>query len=314
MKTNLCQMSMDAGRQLPMDYVIRWNLKKNHKLFKNCYIADGNMTKEAEQFYSQFENVVGINSPWVDSYAQQYRRSSQSAPEGDWCLYLDADEAPSESLLQFGLEPAISKDVNMVRLPCILYLSEDENLFYPVEPTPADEFTGQWTKGIFFKKTSTLNFIEHGSHVFPSHGNAEKAIYVPCPYFHFKTLQGFVNSDVEQAFLFPEGQHYSQTECIQFKTFTRQFKTMKEFRDATKNGKWPIALQKFSYNTRNIYDRPVSRLYWQYHILNGHPCFKDDPSLTWDVVKHHIQSESVMKLFEHNKANKIGEIVIEKDF
>jgi len=311
---NLQQLCMNAGTELPMDYIIRYNLKNNYKFFENIYIADGHFTDKAKQFYSQFPNVHGLDLPWEDSYVKQYIVASKNTQEGSWVLHLDADELPSESLLQRLIGPAIDKAVNLIRLPCILHLTEDGKHFYPVEPDPEKTYSGQWTKPILFKKEKSLDFRFFGSHVLPNHGNNEKAEYWPFPYFHFKTLQSFVENDVFQCFLSPPGQGYNNIETIQFQTHTRHYGNTSWFKLATQEGKWPLPLQKFAYDHRNDLDRPISRLYIYYHILLGHPCFKEDESLTWDAVKQHIQSEKVMKLFEYNKSNKIGEIIIEKDF
>lgn len=306
----LQQLTMNAGTELPMDFVVRHNLKNNSKYFEQVFIADGHLTDQARNFYSQFENVVGIDSPWNDSYVKQYHRATQEVPEGAWILHLDADELPSQMLSQFILSGSFDERINIVKLPCVLYLTEDNEHFYPVEDEPDFKFNNQWTKSILFKKTNSLQFKHFGSHVIPQ--GSHEGIYIPAPYYHLKSLQSFVENDVYQAFLSPAGQGYSEIESVQFKQLIRDFKQTKDFRAAAKTGTWSIPLQKFAWDHRRDFNRPISRLFWEYHILQGHKCiFGTDDQMIWANVKRYVQSEKVMQKFEEEKKNR-NHLIIEK--
>lgn len=301
---NLCQMTMNAGTELRMDYIIRHNIEFNSKFFNKTYIVDGNLTNEAIEFYSNFKNIEVINSPWKDDYKFQYLQASNKSKFGEWNLWLDADELPSEQLINFMSNNILDENYNMYRLPCILYLTEDGEKFYPVEKEPSLLYEGQWTKGILYKIENSLNFKEQGSHIFPNHGQNERAMYLPHPYYHMKSLQSFCENDCYQAFLSPPGQYYSQIETIQFQALTRQYKSTKDFKKATIEGTWPIPLQKFAWDKRTEYDRPISRLFWTYTILNHHKSiFGIDENMTWENVKQYIQSKQVMEKFEQEKKN-----------
>lgn len=308
---------MAAGTELDMDYPLRQNIKWNRQFFDKIFVADGHLTQKAKDFYSRFRNVVAIDSPWQDSYVYQYKVCTNEAPEGSWVLHLDADEILSDELRQFICFGKFKADSNIVQLPCVLYITEDGSHFYPAEPWPEDKFKGQWTKSILFKKTSTLDFRHFGSHVIPTHGKDEREEYLPYPYFHLKSIRSFVENDVFQAFLSAPGQGYNEIETARFKALTKQYKTTKEFKQATKDGLWPVGLEKFAFDYRRDFNRPISRLWWTYSILYGHAKSKfrtPESDMTWDNVKHHILSAKTMELYEHNKQNKIGEILIEKDF
>jgi hypothetical protein len=100
---------------------------------------------------------------------------------------------------------------------------------------------------------------------------------------------------------------FSSTAAVnaaQFQSLVRSFKTMKDFRVATKDGKWPIFLQKFAWDNRLKYNNSVSRLFWTYHILYGHKCvFGNDENMNWENVKKHVLSEDCMKIYEESKIN-----------
>lgn len=299
--TTLAQITMNAGDDIPGS-TIKWNLKNNADKFDLVYVVDGNMTDEAWEFYKQFPNVMAISSPWEDSYVKQYQTFADKLIKGEWCLYLDCDEIPSEELmLQFKFGMKWGK-VTMVQIPCILHLTEDGKKYYPVEPQPPqDKKETTWTKNIWFKKTDGLHFRHFGSHVIPQQSDGV-TVYAHYPYYHMKSLESFVYNDVYQAFLHPEGQGYDPVEAAQFKMFTKQYKTLNEFKKATKEGAWPIPLQKFARSKATIYNRPISRLAWVYYILEGHQNpWSDWQQPSWDDVKKHVLGKESMELFEKNK-------------
>lgn len=301
LRVNLCQMTMNAGLDLPMDYVIRDNIRRNHERFDRVIIVDGNMTNEARAFYSQFPNVTAIDSPWKDDYRAQYQKAADAVSEGEWILWLDADEQPSKPLLDF-----ISKrdfEGNMMKLPCVLHLQAEDGLFYPSEPKPNEKYVGQWSKPILFRKEKTLNFIAAGSHVFPSHGYNERSQYIPFEYIHFKTLESFVENDVLQAFLNPEFQQFSPENAARFKMLTSGFKSTKDFKKSMKDGTWSLPLQRFAWMRRREALNPVSRLAWQYFIVEGHPMPEQDDFMQWDNVKQYVQSEECMSILRQSVLN-----------
>lgn len=281
---------------------IKWNLKKNAKHFDRVIVVDGDLTEEAKAFYDSIPNCEYVDSPWKDSYVDQYRAFATLLNEGEWCLYLDCDEVPSESLVEFCKNHQPS-DENMVLLPCVLHITEDGSRYYPAEPQPSQTYEKQWTKHILFKKTDTLSFRFFGSHVIPTHGAAQKSIYAPHPYYHMKSLESFVYNDVWQAYLHPQGQGYDPVEAARFKMFVRQFKTTQEFKKATKEGKWPAPLIRFAHDHALEFDRPISRLAWVYWILEGHPNIWSTPVglLTWEKVKDHVLSKDSMDRIKQNK-------------
>lgn len=303
--TTLCQITMDGGDGI-IGSTIKWHLKNYAHYFERVIVVDGNLTNKAKEFYQQFPNLIALDRPWKDSYVAQYRAFADELKDDEWALYLDDDEICSAELLDYVNHknfPFGSKnDINMFYIPCILYLTENGKDYYPAEPLPKINFEGQWTKHILFKKEKSLDFKYFGSHVIATHHQNEKADYIHWPYFHMKTLESFVYNDVWQAFLSPEGQGYTKQEADLFRALTKQYKSTKEFKKATVDGKWTFPLQKFAYSYKSDYDRPISRLSWVYWTLLGHSYpfpTKDRPS--WDVVKQFVLSQESMNIFIKNK-------------
>ena len=297
----LAQITMNSGDDIPGS-TIKWNIRNNAHKFDRVIVVDGNLTDSAKAFYNQFDNIDYLDCPWEDSYVKQYRAFSDCLQNGEWCLYFDCDEAPSEDLLEYLSKFKPPKDCNMIKLPCVLHITEDGKHYYPAENQPEHEFKGQWTKSILFKRTETLQFRHFGSHVLPNHGQSEKSIYIPYPYYHMKSLESFVYNDVYQAFLCPEGQQYTLVEAALFKLFTRQYKTTAEFKKATKEGKWPVTLQKFAKNHAKDFNKPISRLSWVYWILEGNKDNSPIPfDLKWEDVKQYVLGKESMELIKKNK-------------
>lgn len=309
MKKCLAMITMNAGYGIPGS-TIRETLDSFGQHFDKIIVVDGDIQEEAREFYRQFSNGclvwdndgVIVDSPWKDSYVDQYRAWSVHVDDGDWVLYLDCDEVPSRELIEFIHSERfdeLSRDFNTMCLPCVLHLREGDR-YYAAEPEPEKDFTGQWIKNILVKKDQTLDFKHFGSHVIPNHGAFEKGVYVPHPYYHMKTLESFVYNDVWQAFLSPEGQQYNQADAKFFSMLTGRYKTTKEFKKATKDGEWILPLQKFAWERRKYFNNPVSRLSWVYFILEGHAMPEEDEWMTWDSVKDYVLGEDKMKIFREN--------------
>lgn len=298
MRKVLAQITMNAGDGIPGS-VIKSNLLKYARYFDLVVVVDGELTDEARRFYNQFTNLIVVNSPWRDSYVDQYRAWSRIMDDGDWVLYLDCDEIPSKELLLF-LESKkftdLAEKYNTLCLPCVLHLTDDGKSFYAVDPDPLPEYEGQWMKNILVKKDKCLDFQFFGSHVIPTHRDQEKACYIPYPYFHMKTLESFVYNDCWQAFLHPQGQGYNEVDARLFKMFSK-FDSVKEFKKATKEKSWSPMLEKFAWDRRHQKNNAVSRLAWTYWILEGHPMPEVDDFMRWDNVKNFVLDEDKMKNF-----------------
>lgn len=295
--TTLAQITMNAGDDIPGS-LLKSSLIGYHKHFDRVIVVDGNLTEAAKKFYKGFDNVVVIDSPWKDSYVDQYKAFSSELKDGEWCLYLDDDELPSDELLKFLKTNYKDYEEKIFALPCVLFILNEDLKYYPAEPAPANHYTGQWTKKILFEKRRELNFHHFGSHVIPYMTDKEPA-YIPYPYFHMKSLESFVYNDVWQAFLHPGGQGYTEIESKIFKELTKQFKDTKQFKEVTENNKWPLPLQKFAYDHMKEYHRPISRLAWVYFILEGNFCiFGDVPS--WDEVKNYVLSKQSNEIMSFN--------------
>lgn len=303
----LLTMTMDAGKGIPGS-TIRWALRENFAQFEKVVVVDGCLTEEAKAFYDQFRNVQVIDSPWTDSYVKQYEVATETLKKGQWGLWLDDDEICSPELLSGLMKndwKFSSKNLDIIKLPCQLYLTENGQDYFAAENPPKKIFKDQWTKNILFQKNEELWFKHFGSHVIPMNKNG-RFEYIPLPYYHMKSLQSFVYNDVWQAFLSPEGQHYNQIQSKYFKMFTSYYKTTKDFKEATKKGSWPVTLKKFAWDNRREYNSPISRLSWVYFILEGHEMPEKDEFMTWNNVKQFVQSQDVMSLYNENKNNNIG--------
>ncbi len=306
MALNLSTFCMNAGLDSAHDVLIH-NIANYAMNFDSVFICDGNLTDKAKEFYSKLpKNVHVFDKPWNDSYVERYRHNASQAEENSWVLHLDSDEIPSLELslfLKMHLKEFDQKGCEMIKLPCILHIKEG-NKFYPVEPFPKEEYCGQWTKNILYKKNANLDFRHFGSHVIGFHHGSDKSSYAPFPYYHMKDLNSFIFNDVWQAFLNPGGQHYTQLEAAVFKSLTFQFKSGKDFKKATEEGAWPLPLQKFAYDRRKEFNRPISRLSWVYYILYSNKCPFGTFDLTWSDVRQHVLSKESMQLLDTNVQKK----------
>lgn len=306
-KVYLSTFGMNAGIDNSHDVLLR-NLHKYERHFEKVFVCDGLLSPQAQQYYSTLRNTEVEDYPWDDKYHERYIRNSNKVPDGSWILHLDSDEVPSKELIEFIRSDAfqqLTERYTTLCLPCVLHLSEDGTSWHPVEGWPKEDFQGQWIKNILYAKDETLEFRHFGSHVIPGHGTKEKGKYVPYPYFHTKTLQSFVENDVWQAFLHPLGQQYSAVDARMFQLLTQRWKTMNDFKQATKRGEWNVALQKFAWDRR--YEKtPVSRLAWTYFIIFGHSTPEDDPFMTWQNVKTLVLDKDKLDHYVKNRENKVG--------
>ena len=130
----LAMMTMNAGDGISGS-TIKYCLKTFADRFDRVIVIDGDLTDEAKKFYSSFPNLLAVDSPWRDSYVDQYRAWSAAAMDGDWILYLDCDELPSEALVSFinseEMSDWIADGTNTLMLRCMLHLTEDEFKYYP---------------------------------------------------------------------------------------------------------------------------------------------------------------------------------------
>ncbi len=313
-------MTMNAGDDF-IDSPFKLLLKDASEDFETIIVFDGNLTEHAKEFYANYKNVLIIDYPWNDSYVQRYERFAKEFLQNEeWGLWLDDDESVSEDLKNYLLNwpnVIVREDTKIhqqtysnannhviVRIPCVLALKDVEtNNYYAAEPPPPyKRFDNTWVKQILFKKHKDLKFWHEGSHVVPQNSSTIFPLYTEHPYHHLKTLESFVYNDVWQAFLSPEGQGYSPQESALFKALTKQYKSTKEFKKATFEGKWSFPLQRFAYEHRNDYDRPISRLAWVYWTLEQHPYpfpTKDRP--LWDFVKQFVLSKESLDIFAENK-------------
>lgn len=299
-------MTMNGGKGIPGS-TLRWALRHNFSQFEKVVVVDGDLTEEAKEFYAQFKNVQVIDSPWKDSYVTQYQKAADTLKDGEYGLWLDDDEILQDP--KFFLNWQGTADI--VKIPCVLHLTDDGNSYFAAEKQPPKEFkNGMWTKNILFKKNDGLWFKHFGSHVIPENRSG-KYDYISSPYLHMKSLESFCENDVWQAFLSPPGQNYSPEESVKFKMFTSCYKTTKEFKNATRKGTWPPTLKKFAWDNRLEYNRPISRLAWVYWILEGHAMPQPDESMTWKNVSQYVLSPESMSIYQSNKSLNKGIIINE---
>lgn len=300
-------MTMNAGMDIPGS-TLRWAIRNQFQEFAKVVVVDGNLTQEASDFYSQFENVVVIPNEWRDNYQAQYEVFYNTLNDGEWAIWLDDDEILSEELLDFFRKAECGTHlygVDIWRIPCVLHLTEDGKHYFPQEKEPEPSYNGQWTKNILFNK-GNIKFAAAGSHVVPQ--TSGEYGYLPYPYLHMKTLESFCYNDTLQAFLLPEAQQYSIIDARLFKMFTQCYKSTKEFNAAMKKGTWPPPLKKFAWDRRREVSNPVSRLAWAYYILEGHPMPEVDDFMEWENVKQYILD---LRLYEENK-KKGNSIILER--
>ena len=282
--TTLAQLTMNAGEGIPGS-VLKWNLENNGGHYDRILIVDGDLTVEAKEYYSQFDNVEAIDSPWVDDHLVQYQKFADVLEDNEWCLYMDDDEAPGKNLntlchqlTQMLPQAGEASDANMIILPSILYITEDGSRYYRAlhKPHPQDPRNGGHTKPVLFKKSDTLRFISSkppSVHITPTHGAAQKAMYASGAwYYHFKSTEAYIINDCLFALVDPPQERYTEDEAVQFKTHLKEsgISTIPEFREAAEAGTWSEGLQHFAKSNQYHVDRPISRLWMWWHHIAGH--------------------------------------------
>lgn len=294
----LSTFCMNAGFDRPNDVL----LKKlgEYDWFDRILICDGRLTEQAREYYSQFKNVEVFDMPWNDDYVRRYKHNAALTEKGDWILHLDSDEICSPELVDYLKirEYEYGPDANIIGIPCILNITEDYKKYYAVEPRPKEKYEGQWVKWILYKNDKTLNFDYFGSHVLPQ--NTIRS-YCSAPYLHMKSLKSFVENDVYQMYLSPGGQGLTEIEAARFKMLTCVYKNAKDFIQAAKEGKWPLALQKFAYEHQYI-DRPISRLSWYYFgdEFCNNMWYYGRHFPVWEHDKQFVLSKECNELYEKN--------------
>lgn len=261
-------------------------LPKYQNNFDKIIVCDGQLSKQAKEYYLKINNIEVIDYPWDDNYKARYQMIAERAPKDSLILHLDSDELPSEDLLKELRKIEHDNDVHY-HIPCVLYLTEDGKKYYTAEKESFKEFKGQWTKKVIYKNDDGLCFWSAGSHIVPYHENIFPK-YIPYPYYHMKSLESFVYNDCYQAFLEPEGQQYSLTDARLFKMLIQCYKTTQEFKISLKKGTWSPPLKKFAWERRQNYTNPVSRLAWAYWILEGHSMPERDTFMEWENVKKYV--------------------------
>lgn len=312
--TTLAQLTMNAGEDIPGS-VLKWNLESHAKYFDRVLIVDGNLTGDAKAYYNQFDNVTALDSPWKDDHAPQYRRFAEELDDGEWCLYLDDDEAPSKNLciISSQLDQILAQakgnvaNSNIVILPSILYITEDGKRYYRAlhRPLLHDPRNGGHTKPVLFKKTATLDFLTSpppSAHVTPTHNAAQAAMYASGGwYYHFKSAEAYIINDCLFALMNPIAERYTPDEAKEFKQCLRDsgIKTIQDFRRATETHSWSDSLIRFAIANKYDYSRPISRLYmWYFEIAHTE---RTDHNPDWGVTVERVLAKEWLDTYRSSK-------------
>lgn len=291
----LAQITMNAGDDIPGS-TLKYTLDTWASGFERVLIVDGHLTEEARGYYEKFDNVEVLDSPWQDNHTPQYERFMKELADGEWCLYLDDDESPSQNLVLASAQIAdiVARaeggfnQTTIFALPSILYITENGTRYYRAlhRPYPDDPRNGGHTKQILFQNrpfTTLLTSPPPAAHV-NIRQRIGQPIYAPeMYYYHFKSAEAYIINDCLFAMMNAKQERYTEQEAAEFKAALEAsgIYTLKDFRQRTEAGEWSQSLKKFAEDHRKDTDRPISRLYWWYYLI-ANPHLNEIESETWD--------------------------------
>lgn len=136
---------------------------------------------------------------WRDDWPQAYSEATRDIPYGDWFLFLDSDERPSQHLLDCladDLQQLENEQQNCAYLPAMLHLggrpfsleTHDPATLLAAWPATHEEYLHHpcWTKRILIKLLPTTFLGANGAHCSYAQA-AEQGRYLPRFYNHYKS-------------------------------------------------------------------------------------------------------------------------------
>ena len=187
---------------------LRDTVRVSQEFFAAIHLIDTGSTDETESL-SQADRVCYRRiDGWRDDWPQAYSESMRDIPHGDWFLFLDSDERPSQHLLdhlQEDLQRLEFDGLNCGQLPGVMHLSgrptpaatQDLASLLRVWPATHEEFLCNpcWTKRNLIQRLPTTYVAANGAHC--SFCQApERSRYLPRFYNHYKSEREIAASTV----------------------------------------------------------------------------------------------------------------------
>ena len=236
-----------------------------------------------------------VYRPWNDNYAEAYMTHLNLLNEGDWVLIVDSDEFPGE-LLKKNIDLIIEnsadgENYDIVMLPVVDFV--DDKPLWKEEDVPHEYISGMWTKHILLRKgKDPIQLRYFGSHVIPV---GSKYTYYPFPYHHKKKWESFIDNEIYQWVLCPEGQLVSTIDAAIFKTAINRagIKSMADMKSAVLNGTLSPEIEILSVKNRDKRRddgslHPWAQLYCSYYLLHDNGKYPPDEKYTLEGIRKEI--------------------------
>lgn len=286
-KVALGYITMNAGDGIPGS-IVKWALQTYTRYYDYTIIVDGNLTKEARDFYSTLEGDVRvIDSPWSGRHLPQYHIRNSAVEDGDWILALDDDEFPNNNLVGInnGIRDGKLDQLNILYIPSLTYLCVDgTNNFWRVQESPSKEDFLRRSKRILYKKASSNYFISSpcGMHVTPTHvvNNliSESPAGDPALFFyHMKTIESFIwneciyNVSNPRHESGPEARQMTREQEDTFISLVEKYdlKNVSKFLEMTKAHVWPEDFKEFVFQFKDVLGQAMCKFYYAYEYVSN---------------------------------------------
>jgi hypothetical protein len=205
-KLHLCLI---CGRDNRFNF-IRHTVSQALPVFDAIHIMDTGSTDRTHELASQSSGINYFHwDRWEHGWGDAYDCVRQDVPAGEWFVYLDSDELPSQYMLDHILESVARierEGYGQARIPNVLHV-DGKRLGPPAWKLPRtpEEFVGSecWTKPIICRNGPWLEVENFGMHA--SYLNTEQPmVYLPLYYCHHKHRAQIDASIAMCSFLMPE--------------------------------------------------------------------------------------------------------------
>ena len=263
---------------------LRDTMRVSRDYFAAIHVIDTGSTDRTESLAAEDRVHYQRLDGWLDDWPQAYSAATRDIPYGDWFLFLDSDERPSQRLLDHlinDLETFEAGGVNCGYLPGLLHLSgrpvtaqtHEETALFDALPATHDDFLQHpcWTKRNLIKLLPTTYLIANGPHC-SFVQSLECGRYLPHFYNHYKSEREIAASTVLcswtciEAYGVPQSSHeWQHHQALRELTGLR---TAVEFLQAAQAGELPKVWLDF-WNTLEHSYLPTLVEYWKFAFRYG---------------------------------------------
>lgn len=198
MTSQSVQLCILAGADNRYAY-LRDTVRLSQPYFTSIHLIDTGSTDQTESLGQVSKVRYRRLAGWKDDWPLAYSQAVRDIADGDWFLFLDSDERPSQHLLDHlaaDVEQLEGEGLNSAYLPSMLHLSgrpvakeaHDSATLLAVWPATHEDYIHSpcWTKRILIKLLPTTYICANGAHC-SFFQATERSCYLPRFYNHYKS-------------------------------------------------------------------------------------------------------------------------------